>query len=123
MRSARRGAIDELVPRTPAEEALIYLATRPGYVGAARDHIDLFNLGQIFDALPVAEDDEKWEEVLGDLTSDVDIERFWMSNSQGQEDPANPINRYLGMGDYRPQAWHRLFERAIPENDVSDDYL
>jgi hypothetical protein len=61
------------------------------------------------------EDDEIWEEVLGDLTGDVDVELLWGSDATNSANPDSSTNRRLGMGDYRPDAWHRLFERAIPD--------
>lgn len=115
--AARRGAIDELVPRTPAEEALICLAVRRGYVDWARDTIRAQNLEDQVKALPTAVDDDVWEEILGDLTGDVDVEALWWRDRKGIEDPDDPVNRHLGMGDYRPQAWHRLFDRAIPHGE------
>lgn len=112
--AARRGLLHELVPRTVAEEALISLATRSDYVDWARDSVDLHGLHNTLEALPVSEADEVWEEVLGGLTGDVDVEIFWNPVYMNRADPADPVNQSMGIGDYRPAAWHRLFDRAVP---------
>lgn len=124
--AARLGVGVDLVPRTPAEEALLALATNSGYVDWARDRYDMDD-GEWqpqFEALPVCSGpwaDYEWGEILGFLTGDVDIETTWMLELDGQEDPADEVNQYLGMGDYRPQAWHRLFERAEPHITVTGE--
>jgi hypothetical protein len=110
--AARLGDIEALEPRTPAEEALIFLATRDDYVEWARDSLELGGRQAVFDALPVSPDDEVWEEILPQLTGDIDIEMFWTDDLVGHANPADAINRSLGIGDYRPEAWHTLFERA-----------
>lgn len=111
--AARRGAIDELEPRKPAEEALISLATRTDYVDWARDTVADYGLRPVSDKLPATEDDEVWEEILGQLTGDTDIEMLWSSQLAHQADPTAVMNQFLGMGDYRPQAWHRLYDRTV----------
>jgi hypothetical protein len=120
--AARRGDRAGLVPRTPAEEALIYLASRTDYVEAAGDLMRDLELSDDFAALPKHEYDEVWDEILGELTGDVDIEALWAPGGELRADPADELNKILGMGDYRPEAWHRLFERAIPEDDALDDH-
>lgn len=114
--AARQAKLGELVPRTPAEEALVYLASTNGYVGWARDNLEMSNLQQQYDQLPHCEDDDLWEEVLGDLTGDVDIEMMWNPEFAQIADPSHPANQRIGMGDYRPQAWHDLFLRARGEH-------
>lgn len=110
--AARRAKLDELVPRTPAEEALIYLASTHEYVEWARDNLEMSTYQQQYDRLPRCEDDEFWEEVLGGLTGDIDIEMMWNADLARIADPADLTNQILRMGDYRPQAWHDLFTRA-----------
>lgn len=110
--AARRAKLEELVPRTPAEEALIYLASTDGYVGWARDNLLTSTYQEQYDRLPHCEDDDLWEEVLGDLTRDIDIELMWNADLAHIGDPSNFTNQFLRMGDYRPQAWHELFFRA-----------
>lgn len=51
--AARLGRWDELVPRTPAEEALISLTTRVEYVEAARERINMTGLAGQYESLPV----------------------------------------------------------------------
>lgn len=111
--AARCGELDELEPRTAAEEALISLATRAGYIDWARDSVADRGLEGVYNKLPVTADDEVWEEILGQLTGDTDIEMLWSSRLAHQADPTDSMNRFLGMGDYRPKAWHRLFDRAV----------
>lgn len=118
--AARRGDHAGLIPRTPAEEALVCLAARSDYVDAAHDLMNAMDLEADFARLPTHEDDEIWEEVLGDLTGDVDIEGLWASDAADRANPGDEVNQWLGMGDYRPQAWHRLFERAIPDRVTED---
>lgn len=58
--------------------------------------------------------DYDWEEILPALTGDADVEALWSASWDGIEDPGDDTNQYLGMGDYRPVSWHRLFDREIP---------
>lgn len=112
--AARLGKHNELVPRTVAEEALLHLATSDEYIEWARDMAEMRGTDLLFEKLPVDDDwDGDYEELLPSLTGDADIEFLWMASQDGIEDPSSPMNNYLGMGDYRPSAWHRLFDRAI----------
>jgi len=113
--AARRGDLEALAPRTPAEEALISLATRSDYVDWARDTFEMDDRHETFERLPRFPDDETWEEVLGDLTGDTDVEMFWSSDADRLADPSDETNAEMGIGDYRPRAWHRLFDREIGE--------
>jgi hypothetical protein len=110
--AARRGEIEELEPRTPAEEALIYLATQVEYVAWARDTLEMDGRKNAFEALPASSDDEEWGEILPQLTGDVDIEMLWHNELVGRAAPDDEMNRYLGLGDYRPEALHELFDHA-----------
>lgn len=120
--AARRGALDELVPRTPAEEALISLATRSDYTDWAEDLMNDMELRHVYEALPVCEEDGEWHEVLGDLTGDVDVQILWTPRLAHHADPEDPTNKDLGIGDYRPKSWHRLFDRALggAQDDLED---
>ncbi|WP_131830909.1 hypothetical protein [Mycobacteroides abscessus] len=119
-------------PRTPAEEALIYLACRTGWTQFARDIINERGvLRTQFAALPEGAEwdpdedlpgeepgdlpDYDWAEVPGALAGDEDIEFLWSADMRGIEDPENPTNIYLSMGDYRPQSWHRRFHRYVKD--------
>lgn len=114
LEAARTGALQDLVPRTPAEEALLALAASPGYIEWAKDAMRDADLEGLFEDLPTDEDwDGDYEEILPALTGDADIKMLWKADLDGLEDPGDPTNSFLGMGDYRPQAWHRYFDRAI----------
>lgn len=108
--AARTGDDSRLIPRTPAEEALIYLATTPGYVDAARDHIVENGFQHRFEELPLSEDDGDFREILPELAGDTDIEQMWLPHRDGIEHPDSTINQILGIGDYRPGAWHTPFD-------------
>ena len=109
--AARLGEVSALEPRTVAEEALISLATRRSYIEWANDSLEMSNYQEIFDSLPRSPDDEDWEEVLPDLTGDADVEMVW-DHLEGIGDPDDQTNKVLGIGDYRPSAWHTKFARA-----------
>jgi len=36
----------------------------------------------------------------------------------GLDDPQDPTNRFLGMGDYRPHRWHVTFGRYRDEPEL-----
>lgn len=110
--ASRLGNLSELEPRTVGEEALLALATRPGYIDWAEDSLEMSDNQLVFDSLPPSPDDGDWEEILPALTGDTDIEMMWHLHIDGIDDPANEINQQLGMGDYRPESWHSLFARA-----------
>lgn len=115
--AARLGRTADLVPRTPAEEALLSLAARPSFVDWARDTAIDFGTIAVFDLLPHVPDwDDDYNEILPFLTGDADIEMLWARDMDGIEDPANEVNARFGMGDYRPRSWHRLFDSALAEH-------
>jgi hypothetical protein len=62
--AARSGAIDDLVPRTPAEEALLALAARDDYVGWAKDTARDLGTQVIYDRLP---EDAEWDGEYGEM--------------------------------------------------------
>jgi hypothetical protein len=95
-------------PRTPAEEAVIYIAVAVGSLNIAHEEDD--KLYETIAELADFEDfDFDWSEVIPALTGDVDIAVLWSESFDGIEDPDNETNRMLGIGDYRPHAWHRIF--------------
>jgi len=110
--AARVGDLSQLQPRTVGEEALIALAVRDDYIGWARDSFEMADYQDVFDSLHTSEDDGDWGEILPALTGDTDVEMLWQPHLDGIDDPANELNRGLGIGDYRPAAWHSLFNRA-----------
>lgn len=123
-------------PRTPAEEALIYIASRTDWIDYAQQIIDDHGvLRRQFRALlegaqsdtgdDEAYDDEAdglpdydWEEVPAALAGDEDIALLWTSKMKGIENPANDTNTYMGMGDYRAQSWHHRFDRYINDGEL-----
>jgi hypothetical protein len=121
-------------PRTPAEEALIYIACQEGWVMSARDDIDeIDSLRRQLNELPegtewdtsrqVLDDDTddgpdyEWHEVPGALAGDIDIEMLWTPEMEGIDNPDDRTNRYMGMGDYRPQSWHHRFDRYAGDGE------
>ncbi|MFF1875602.1 hypothetical protein, partial [Kitasatospora herbaricolor] len=107
--AARQADFNRLVPRTPADEALIALATGPGYIEAARDQIADFGFQGEFDALPHADYDGDFEEILPDLTGDTDILLLWSHRLDGIEKTDSLVNQLLGIGDYEATSWHKPF--------------
>ena len=114
----------DLEPRTPAEEAVVYVAAtgeKDVILEIARDdQTSLFarELAQ----LPEGSDDEggrgvdyDFDEILDAISGDSDIEMIWDAAMDGLGDPDDEVNREHGIGDYRPQAWHRWFYRAIKD--------
>jgi len=110
--AARIGEFFELQPRTVGEEALIARAVREGYIEWARDSFEMDDNQAVFDSLPASFADCEWGEIVPELTGDTDVEMLWQPHLDGIDDPANDLNRGLGVGDYRPSAWHELFDRA-----------
>jgi len=116
-------------PRSPAEEAVVHVAIAYGYTDVAMDMIeDVPALAATLAGLPEGstepdsefngpESDYEFDEVLGALVGDTDIEALWSPALDGVEDPDDPANAFLGMGDYRPQRWHVIFDRYRDEPD------
>ncbi|WP_131810854.1 hypothetical protein [Mycobacterium intracellulare] len=115
-------------PQTPAEEALIYIACRDGWVLSARNDIDETGSlrrqlnkipeGMEWDTSEQMPDDDTddgpdydWDEVPAALAGDIDIEMLWMPELDGIENPDDQKNAEMGVGDYRPQSWHHRFDR------------
>jgi len=110
----------EWSPRTPAEEAVVHVATTfwvPMVDDMLNDDPDVVPEYRL---LPPDPEDFEWPEVLPSLAGDADIEQLWWAESDGIEDPANEINQAIGMGDYRPQNWHRLFDSFVPDPGTSN---
>lgn len=122
-------------PRTPAEEALIYVACQEGWIDAAREMIDMTSsLRRQFAALPEgaepdfddldADDDIdggldfEWGEVPGALAGDEDIALLWVDSMDGIEDPDDPANTVAGIGDYRVSSWHERFDQYRREPNL-----
>ncbi|SHX65670.1 Uncharacterised protein [Mycobacteroides abscessus subsp. abscessus] len=122
-------------PRTPAEEALIYIASRTDWIDYAQQIIDDHGvLRRQFRVLPQGAQsdtndeeygdeaggapDHDWEEVPAALAGDVDIALLWTSKMDGIENPDDQTNALMGMGDYRAQSWHHRFDRYINDGEL-----
>lgn len=111
-------------PRTPGEEAVLHLAASQ----EAETVLDFIrddptsSITRQFHSLPEAlvethpDTGESWhvedlqfDEVLGALAGDTDIELMWDLSMDGIGDPDADF-RSLGMGDLRPQSWHKPFD-------------
>lgn len=142
------GDRDAMEPRTPGEEAFVYLAIE--WAPDEMENATLLNgnpdgrlawqmahgagTWQLYESLPSAEElplpddfdipeeeragvaetlkDFDWPDILPDLTGDADIELAFNPAVDGITDPANPINQYLAVGDYRLAAWNNPFLRS-----------
>ncbi|WP_280462139.1 hypothetical protein [Nocardia carnea] len=111
-------------PRTPAEEALIYMCCTGGWVDAGHDLINERGIlrrqfrdlaeGVEWDADAGSSDsgpDFDWGEVPAALAGDEDIAFLWRPDLDGLENPSVDENLTLGIGDYTPSSWHVPFAR------------
>lgn len=99
-------------PRTPSEEAVVYVACNKGWIDIAKElHPALEE--QIASLPDCGAMDYEWSEVLSALAGDEDVASMWMPIRDGIEDPADEANRELLIGDYRPKSWHRIFPSMI----------
>ncbi|WP_426763044.1 hypothetical protein ACP3TD_11525 [Pseudarthrobacter sp. 1G09] len=120
-------------PRTPGEEAVIYVACRAGWVESAQDYIeDRPSLRRQFADLPEGKDrgpedvhddseggaDYAWNEVPAALAGDLDIALLWMPAADGIGAPDDLVNREQGIGDYRAESWHQPFARYEDNPDA-----
>jgi hypothetical protein len=94
-------------PLTPAEEAVIYVAIA-SWVDVAHE-VDDKLYERIADLPDLEGYDCDWPEVFPALTGDADIALLWSESLDGIGHPNDETNRMLGIGDYRPHAWHRIF--------------
>lgn len=100
------------VPRCPAEEWALHLA-----LSQAPDAVtDEWFREATHDVLPTHPEDFDWEFCREVLMPDGDILQLMEPHLDGLEDPDDPVNRSLGMGDYRPTAWFDWFGGAEPRD-------
>jgi hypothetical protein len=66
--------------------------------------------------LPEHADDYDWRMADEVLLEDDDILNLFDARLDGVEDPEADYNRFVGMGDYRPEAWFRPFLDATPRD-------
>lgn len=100
------------LPRCPAEEMALHLALdeAPDLPG------DEDPIAQLVDRLPRHPADFAWDMCGDRFVQDTDILRLFDDALDGMEDPDDPINRELGIGDYRPSAWFRTFLNKKPRD-------
>jgi hypothetical protein len=101
------------VPRTPAEEMALEL----GIVYAER--LLRGNPGQVAQAvgsLPASPHDYDWIACRDHLFQDGDLLLILQPGADGLENPESELNRELGIGDYRPQAWFSAFGNVEPRS-------
>lgn len=118
--AARTGDLSALVPRTPAEEALLYLATGADYIEWAEDSRTESEFQWVYDLLPTHDADGDFGWVQDELTSDADIAWMWMTDQTGPH-PGHADNaEQLGKGSYRSSNWHRLFDGVVGDLPVPE---
>ncbi|WP_052710707.1 hypothetical protein [Pseudofrankia sp. DC12] len=91
-------------PRSPGEEMALHLA-----IGLATDLGADGALDDWIAAYPAHPDDFDKEACVEELFEDTDILGLFNASRDGMEDPDDPENQRLGIGDYRPVAWFRPF--------------
>ncbi|MFF5074229.1 hypothetical protein ACFY2R_24255 [Micromonospora olivasterospora] len=72
--------------------------------------------GDLLARLPEHADDYDWDMVSEVLLQDDDILHLFDVHLDGIEDPETEQNRYMGIGDYRPDAWFRPFLNVTPRD-------
>jgi len=102
---------EEWNPRTPAEEAGLYIATWRYFLEAARDEIEeREDLSQQFIQLPdFGGLDFDFDEVLAALAGDTDMATIFDPAADGFESLQERSTEELGLRDYRVSKWHTLF--------------
>jgi hypothetical protein len=102
------------LPRCPAEEMALHLI-----LNAAEDwgeDIEPDDGDMLLANLPADAEDHDWEKLRDTLFRDHDILTLYDPVAAGIEDPADPRNRAITMGDYRPSAWFTWFASAQPRD-------
>jgi hypothetical protein len=92
-------------PTCTAEEMALHLAIEdaPTYLEDRPEEDD-------HDALPRHEDDYSWDSCSDLLFQDHDVLMLFHSKFTGIEDPENPVNQSMGVGDLREAAWFTPFD-------------
>ncbi|AHH98600.1 hypothetical protein [Kutzneria albida] len=97
----------------PAEEMALHLMLEYGE-SAVNDGWS--GLESHFAGLPEHANDLDWDLLSDVLCQDSDILSLFDASLDGIEDPDDEQNRYLGMGDYTPNAWFATFDNMNPRD-------
>lgn len=100
-------------PRCPAEEMAVHMVLR-----LVRDGVQDGWLPISKESMKVSahEDDLAWDLFEEVLFQDIDILSLFDEELDGIEDPESDLNRYMAMGDYRPQSWFTAFNNMEPRD-------
>lgn len=99
-------------PRCAGEEMALHLA-----LDFAPDAVDEGgSLAEWIDRLPAHPGDLDWDACVDGLFQDTDILTLFNDSHDGLEDPGDPTNRRLGIGDYRPASWFTTFDNQEPRD-------
>jgi hypothetical protein len=100
------------LPTCAAEEMALHCMIDLVEAGVADEWIN------IEPSFPKHRDDFQWASIRTIFLQDEDILELFNPGLDGIEDPKGELNRYSGMGDYRPSAWFTTFSNMTPR-DVS----
>ena len=100
-------------PRCPAEEMAAHLMLRYADDGVADEWLSISKRSL---AVPAHEDDLDWPLLRDVLFQDIDILCLFEEELDGIEDPETDLNRRMAMGDYRPEAWFKVFDNMEPRD-------
>jgi hypothetical protein len=100
-------------PRCAAEEMAAHLTLRLAKDGVADEWLPISRESM---EVPRHEDDLDWESLGDVLFQDIDILSLFDQELDGIEDPESDLNRYMAMGDYRPQSWFETFNNMEPRD-------
>ncbi|WP_051466240.1 hypothetical protein [Pseudofrankia saprophytica] len=99
-------------PRCPGEEMALHLALHEA--SALLDDPDMIT-GSV-ERFPPHPGDYDWDTCVDAMFKDTDILGLLDPSRDGMEDPDDPVNRELGIGDYRPSAWFQTFRARKPRD-------
>jgi len=102
------------LPRCPAEELALHLILDAADGWA--DDPDAHPLRIPLADIPARAEDHDWEALRDTLFRDHDILALYDPAAAGIEDPADPRNQAITMGDYRTAAWFTWFASAQPRD-------
>jgi|ThiBio_1000_plan_1041568.scaffolds.fasta_scaffold02828_2 hypothetical protein len=100
------------LPRCPAEELALHLMLTAAETW--QDNAEQVEVDTLLAGLPGAPADDDWDYLREVLFRDHDILNLYDPEASGIEDPADPRNQMMSIGDYRPAAWFTTFADAAP---------